>query len=103
MERIKVEAGELIDEVKRLIDEGNVRRIVIKQGDETVVEFPLTLGVVAAAIAPALAAVGAVAALITDSSIEVERAGEHEQAAATKPHPAAETPSLPGNGQSTLD
>lgn len=76
MERIKVEGGEMLEEVKRLIHEGNVRRIVIKQGEDTVVEFPLTLGVVGAALAPALAAVGAIAALITDCSIEVERADD---------------------------
>ena len=74
METIKVEGGQLLDQVKQLIHEGNVRRIVIKQGAQTVVEFPLTIGVLGAALAPALAAVGAVAALITDCTIEVERA-----------------------------
>ena len=72
-ETIKVEGGQLIDRVKALIHEGNVRRIVIKQHDRIVMEFPLTLGVVGAAIAPALAAVGAVAALLTECTIEVER------------------------------
>ncbi len=85
MERIRVEGGQLLDEVKRLIHEGNVRRIVIKQGDRTVVEFPLALGLVGAAIAPALAAVGAMAALLTDCAIEVEREEE----------PGAAAPSLP--------
>lgn len=103
MERIKVEGGELLEEVKRLFHEGNVRRIVIKQGEETVVEFPLTLGVVGAAIAPALAAVGAVAALITDCSIEVERADEKEQAAPAPLNPAAGASSLPSGDQSTLN
>jgi len=73
MERMRLEGGELLDAVKRLLHEGNVRRIVVKQGDETVVEFPLTVGVVGAAVAPALAAAGAIAALITDCTIEVER------------------------------
>ena len=73
MERMRLEGGELLDAVKRLVHEGNVRRIVVKQGDETVVEFPLTVGVVGAAVAPALAAAGAIAALITDCTIEVER------------------------------
>ena len=76
IETIRVEGGELLEEVKRLIHEGNVRRIVIKQGDHTIVEFPLTLGLVGAALAPALAAVGAMAALLTDCSIEVERESE---------------------------
>ena len=73
-ETIKAEGGQLLDQVKQLIHEGNVRRIMIKQGEDTVVEFPLTIGVVGAVLAPALAAVGAVAALITDCTIEVERA-----------------------------
>ena len=83
METIKVEGGELLEEVRRLLHEGNVRRIVIKQGDRTVVEFPLTLGVVGAVLAPALAAVGAIAALVTDCTIEVER--DQEPGTATPP------------------
>ncbi len=72
-ERIKVEGGQLLDQVSHLIHEGNVRRIVIKQGERTVAEFPLTIGVIGAVAAPMLAAVGAIAALVTDCSIEVER------------------------------
>jgi hypothetical protein len=75
-ETINAQGGELLEEVKRLLQEGNVRRIVIKQGEHTVVEFPLTVGVAGALIAPWLAAAGAIAALITDCSIEVERVGE---------------------------
>jgi hypothetical protein len=75
-ETIAAEGGELLEQVKRLLQEGNVRRIVIKQGADTVVEFPLTVGVAGALIAPWLAAAGAIAALITDCSIEVERVGE---------------------------
>jgi hypothetical protein len=76
METIKVEGGQLIDRVKQLIHEGNVRRVIVKQGEHTVVEFPLTIGVVGALLAPALAALGAVAALITECMIEVERSEE---------------------------
>jgi hypothetical protein len=76
LETIAAEGGQLLDEVKRLIAEGNVRRIVIKQGQDTVVEFPLTVGVAGALIAPWLAAAGAIAALITDCTIEVERIDE---------------------------
>lgn len=72
-ETTKVQGGELIDKVKQLIREGNVRRIIIKQGDRSVAEFPLTAGVVGAVFAPVLAAVGALAALLTDCSIAVER------------------------------
>jgi hypothetical protein len=72
-ENLKIDGDRLLGEVKRLIAEGNVRRITIKQGDHTVAEFPLTVGVAGAVLAPWLAAVGAIAALVTDSSIVVER------------------------------
>ena len=72
-ETIKVEGAQLVDKVKELIEEGNVRRIVIKQGDRTIAELPLAVGVVGAVFAPILAAVGAIAALATDCKIEVER------------------------------
>src|SRR4051794_22635332 len=75
-ETIQLQGTQVLEQVNRLLQEGNVRRIKIKQGDRTVVEFPLTLGVVGAVIAPTLAAVGAVAALLTNCSIEVERTGE---------------------------
>jgi Domain of unknown function (DUF4342) len=75
-ETISAQGGELLEEIKRLLQEGNVRRIVIKQGEHTVVEIPLTVGVAGALIAPWLAAAGAIAALITDCTIEVERVGE---------------------------
>jgi hypothetical protein len=72
-ESFKVAADQLVDAVKKLLHEGNVRRIVIKQDGRTVVEFPLTVGVIGAVFAPILAAVGALAAVLTDCSIEVER------------------------------
>jgi hypothetical protein len=72
-ESIKVEGGQLLDRVKQILHEGNVRRVVIKQGDRVVAEFPLAVGVVGAVIAPVLAAVGALAALLTECTIEVER------------------------------
>ena len=79
-ESIKVEGGQLLDKVAQLIREGNVRRIVIRQGDRTVAEFPLTVGVVGAVFAPVLAAVGALAALIGDCTIEVERVEQQSEA-----------------------
>lgn len=72
-ETTKVQGGELIEKVKQLVHEGNVRRIVIKQGDRTIAEFPLTAGVVGAVFAPVLAAVGALAALLTECSMAVQR------------------------------
>jgi hypothetical protein len=74
-ESFKVGADQLVDAVKKLLHEGNVRRIIIKQGDKTVAEFPLAVGLVGAVFAPMLAAVGALAAVVTDCTIEVERVG----------------------------
>jgi Domain of unknown function (DUF4342) len=73
METIKVEGGQLIDQIKRLVHEGNVRRITIKQEERTVVEFPLTVGVIGVVLMPVLAAVGALAALLAECTIEVQR------------------------------
>ena len=86
METIKVEGGQLIDQIKRVVHEGNVRRIIIKQDDRTVAEFPLTIGVIGVVLAPVFAAVGALAALLTNCSIEVER---FDDAPAALPEPLA--------------
>ena len=78
-ESFKVAADQLVDAVRKLLHEGNVRRIVIKQDGRSVAEFPLTVGVVGAVVAPVLAAVGALAAVLTDCTIEVERAADKTQ------------------------
>ena len=72
-ETIRLQGSELLERVKQIIQEGNARRVVIKQGTRVVAEFPLTAGVVGALIAPVLAAIGALIALLQDCSIEVER------------------------------
>jgi len=72
-ETIKTQGSELVGKVKGFIHEGNVRRVVIKQGDRTIAEFPLTAGVVGTVLAPVLAAIGALAALLNECSIDVER------------------------------
>jgi Domain of unknown function (DUF4342) len=72
-ESFKVATDQLVDAVRKLLHEGNVRRIIIKQGIRTVAEFPLTVGVIGAVFAPVLAAVGALAAVLNDCSVEVER------------------------------
>ncbi len=70
----QVQGKDLAERVKELVHEGNVRRVVIKQEDgDTVAEFPLTVGVVGALVAPMLAAVGALGALLARGTIEVER------------------------------
>jgi len=72
-EEFEISGGQLLDKVKELIHEGNVRRIVIKQKGKPLLEIPLTIALVGAVVAPVLAAVGAVAALITDCTVTVER------------------------------
>lgn len=72
-ESFKAEGAALADKVKDIVHEGNVRRVVVKQGDRTVAEFPLTAGVVGAVLAPIVAAILAVVALLKDCSIHVER------------------------------
>ena len=64
-ESFKVKGDDLLGRVKEILHEGNVRRVVIKQGTRTIVEFPVTVGVVGALAAPSLAAIGALAALLT--------------------------------------
>jgi hypothetical protein len=74
IERVSVKEGRLLETVKDLVHEGNVRRVIIKDADgRPVMEVPVTVGVVGVLVAPALAALGALAALAADYSIEVER------------------------------
>ncbi|MFC1496266.1 DUF4342 domain-containing protein [Candidatus Margulisiibacteriota bacterium] len=72
-EEFEVMGKDLVEKTKEIVKEGNARRIVIKQEDKVIVEFPLTLGVVGAVLAPMLAALGAIAALIGKCTIEVEK------------------------------
>lgn len=86
-ETIKVEGSELLDHVKKIIHEGNVRRIIIKQGGRTVAEFPLTIGVVGTVFAPILAAVGVLAAMLTECTLEVERVATDAHSSTPPPPP----------------
>jgi hypothetical protein len=73
-EEFKVKSEEIIEKVKELIHEGNVRRLIIKDEDGKVyLEIPVTFGVIGAIFAPVLAAVGAVAAMVANLKIEVIR------------------------------
>jgi hypothetical protein len=74
-ESLKAETGNLFERLKELIREGNVRRIRVRHEGRTVAEFPLTIGVIGAVLAPAVAAIGAIIALLKDCTIEVEREG----------------------------
>ena len=70
---IETTSDQLLSTVKQLIEAGNVRRIRIRQKDRVIAEFPLTVGVLGVVIAPVAAAIGAIAAVISECSIEVER------------------------------
>jgi len=72
-ESFKAEGDNVVDKVKQIVHEGNVRRVVVKHDGRTVAEFPLTAGVVGAVLAPVLAAIGALVALTKDCTIEIER------------------------------
>ncbi|HEY1296827.1 MAG TPA: DUF4342 domain-containing protein [Chloroflexota bacterium] len=85
MEHLEARGGQVIDAIRDLIHEGNVRKVYVKQNGRVIAEFPLTFGVVGAAVAPALAAIGAIAALVTDCTIEVERVGESEPPSLSAP------------------
>ena len=76
-EKFTVSGSQLVDKVKQLIHEGNIRKVRVIHKEETILEIPLSIGVPAAAAitmaAPVLAALGAFAALVTECTIEVEK------------------------------
>ncbi len=88
-ETIRGQGVQVVDEVKRLIHEGNVRRVVVRQKDRVVAEFPLTVGVVGALAAPAVAAIGALVALVADCRLDVEREVAARPARRRSPRKAA--------------
>lgn len=74
-EEFKVEGEKLIAKIKEILHEGNIRRVIIKDKEgKIVMEVPMTIGVVGVLIAPQLAAIGAIAALLTEATIVVEKA-----------------------------
>lgn len=73
-ETYRIKGSEVVEKVKQLIAEGNVRKIIIKDKDnKEIAQFPLTIGVVGIVIAPVLAAIGALVALLSECSITVEK------------------------------
>ena len=99
VEELQVVGEQLLTKVKELIHEGNVRRIIIKQeGGNTILEIPLTVGVVGILALPQLAAIGAVCALVTRCSIEVVRTDEPF----TGTHSETSIDEIPPDGPSAL-
>ena len=84
----KAGSENVVAKIRALIHEGNVRRVVIQHEGRTVAEFPLTAGVVGAVLAPVVAAIGALVALLQDCTIQVER---------VKPETSADEPSQSTN------
>ncbi|MDJ0960723.1 MAG: DUF4342 domain-containing protein [Acidimicrobiia bacterium] len=81
VEEFQLKGEEVVAKVKELVHEGNVRRIIVDDSDgETLLEIPLTVGVVGALLLPPLAALGAVAAVLTDCTIRVIRQEPEEPA-----------------------
>jgi len=73
-EEFRVDGEKLIEKIKELIHEGNIRRVIIKDKDgKILMEIPVTFGVVGVLIAPQLAALGAVAALLSEATVVVEK------------------------------
>ncbi len=74
-EEFQVSGDKLVSKIKELLHEGNIRRIIIKNEEgRTLIDLPLTIGVVGVLLAPQLAAIGALAALLTKGTIVVEKA-----------------------------
>lgn len=86
-EEIKVAGKDLVEKVKSILHEGNVRRIILKDDKgHTFLEIPLTIAAVGVLAAPLLAGLGAIAALVANFTLVVERAAE-------EPEKKTETPS----------
>jgi len=91
-EEFKVSGEAVVSKIKELVREGNVRRIIIKNEEgSTLIEIPLTIGVIGTVLLPVWAAIGAIAALAANLTIAVERRG------AGKPQPADPTPPMAGS------
>jgi hypothetical protein len=78
-ETFKAEGDNVGEKIKDLIHEGNVRRVVVQHQGRTIAEFPLTAGVVGTVLAPVVAAIAALVALLKDCSIHIERLADESQ------------------------
>jgi len=89
-EEVRVNGEDLVAKVKELLHEGNVRRIIIRNEEgRTLIEIPLSVGLVGMILVPVWAAIGAIAALVTDCTIVVERHEPERQT--TQPGPVSTT------------
>jgi hypothetical protein len=72
-EEIFVRGSELVEKIKEIVRKGNINRLRVKQDDKVLIEIPVTAGVVGALLAPQLAIIGAVAALVSKCTVEIEK------------------------------
>ena len=82
-EKLEGTTEQILAQIKKLIDEGNIRKVVVKQRGRVVAEFPLTVGVVGTVIAPLAAAIGALTAVLAECTIEVEKVANDEKPVTT--------------------
>jgi len=74
--KFTVNGSELMEAIKKLLHEGNIRRIRLLQGEKPLIDIPLTVGVITVLAAPVLAAIGVIAALVSECTIEVEKVAD---------------------------
>ena len=90
-DRFRVTGDRVIATIKELIHEGNVRHVVIKNDEgRTLIEFPVSIGLAGAVLLPVWAAVGAIAAMVSDCTIEVERTDDYDEAESAESEDPAE-------------
>jgi hypothetical protein len=89
-ETIEGTTDQILAQIRRLIDEGNVRRVLVRHQGRVIAEFPLTIGVVGTVIAPVAAAIGALTAVLAECTIEVEKTTTEDA-----PRESPSTPTTP--------
>jgi Domain of unknown function (DUF4342) len=93
-EKLEGTTDQLLAQIRKLIDEGNVRRVLVKHQGRVIAEFPLTVGVLGTVIAPVAAAIGALTAVLAECTIEVEKTVT--TAEETREHaPETDVPTVP--------
>ena len=84
-EKVEGTTDQILAQIRKLLDEGNIRRVLVKHQGRVVAEFPLTVGVVGTVIAPLAAAIGALTAVLAECTIEVEKTTPPAEGAAETP------------------
>jgi len=93
-EKLEGTTDQIFAQIRKLIDEGNVRRVLVRHQGKVIAEFPLTVGVVGTVIAPVAAAIGALTAVLAECTIEVEKTTT-TPSGTTEEAPATDIPAVP--------